>query len=106
MSNGSEPEYNLGAPLPPQPYGTPADMPPVAPLPLGEAVRQLPNQYIRIVTRPGAATFAQEQGKAAWNIIWVQLAILTVISVITSFVIFNVTMPATYASMNVPTNMQ
>jgi len=56
-------------------------MPPVqaAPLPLGEAIRQLPNQYIRVLTKPSAATFAVEQGKAAWNIVWIQLLIYAVI---------------------------
>jgi hypothetical protein len=72
----------------------PVDVPPVTPLPLSEAIRQLPDQYVRVVTRPGAATFAQEQGKASWDIVWVQLAIFTVISVVANFVIFNVTMPA------------
>jgi hypothetical protein len=54
----------------------------VRPLPLGEALRELPNQYIRVVTRPSAATFAAEQGKAAWNIIWVQLIVLGVLAAI------------------------
>jgi hypothetical protein len=72
----------------------PVDVPPVTPLPLSEAISQLPDQYVRVVTRPGVATFAQEQGKASWDIVWVQLAIFTVISVVANFVIFNVTMPA------------
>jgi hypothetical protein len=113
MSSEPNPENNYGpASLPP--YGTPPagygaglDVPPVSPLPLEEAIRELPNQYIRVVTRPGAATFAQEQGKAAWNIVWVQILILTVLSTIASFVIFNVTLPATYATTNVsPASIQ
>lgn len=50
-------------------------MPPNAqtPLPLGQAIQNLPNQYIKIVTRPGAQSFAEEQGKADWGIIWLQL---------------------------------
>ncbi|GHO95058.1 hypothetical protein KSF_051060 [Reticulibacter mediterranei] len=101
MSIGPDPENNFGTPVPPPPpqYGMPVDVPPVTPLPLSEAIRQLPDQYVRVVTRPGAATFAQEQGKASWDIVWVQLAIFTVISVIANLVIFNVTM-FSYPGMN------
>jgi len=82
------------------------DVPPVTPLPLSEAIRQLPDQYVRVVTRPGAATFAQEQGKASWDIVWVQLAVFTVISVVANFVIFNVTMPASPGMNASPQSMQ
>jgi hypothetical protein len=111
MSSELNPENNYGSPLQPpsQPYSpypggynASPDVPPVGPLPLYEAVRELPGQYIRVVTRPGAATFAQEQGKAAWNIIWVQILILTVLDTIAAFVIFNFTLPSTYATMGVP----
>jgi hypothetical protein len=62
-------------------------MPPAStPLPLGEAVRQLPSQYIRVLTRPGAMTFAGEMSKAAWNIVWVQLVGYAVIATIFSFI--------------------
>ncbi len=72
-----QPQPPYGAPYQQPGYG----MPPVqaAPLPLGEAIRQLPNQYIRVLTKPSAATFAVEQGKAAWNIVWIQLLIYAVI---------------------------
>lgn len=50
-----------------------------SPLPLGQAIRQLPNQYIKVLTRPSSFTFAAEMGKANWNIIWVQLIGYTVI---------------------------
>lgn len=101
MSIGPDPENNFGTPVPPPPppYGMPVDVAPVTPLPLSEAIRQLPDQYVRVVTRPGAAAFAREQGKASWDIVWVQLAIFTVISVIANLVIFNVTMQA-YPGMN------
>ncbi|HEU5369713.1 MAG TPA: hypothetical protein VFU69_14670, partial [Ktedonobacterales bacterium] len=33
---------------------------------LWEAIKQLPKQYWRILTKPGAATFAEEMGKARW----------------------------------------
>lgn len=49
---------------------------PSAPLPLGVALQQLPNQYIKVTTKPGVQPFAEEQNKADWGIIWVQLLIL------------------------------
>ncbi len=84
-----------------QPYGDPYSPPPppnyaytsygggpqAAPLPLSQALGQLPNQYWKVVSKPGADTFAEEAGKAEWGIILVQLfgyaiiaAILGVIS--------------------------
>jgi len=60
---------------------------------LAEAIRQLPQQYIRILTRPSAATFAEEQGKAAWNIVWVQLLGLGVISGLLVFLILQIALP-------------
>lgn len=74
--------YGYGYSVPPQgPYGPPPNdfrVPQATPLPLGEALRQLPRQYWRVLRNPKAATFVEEQGKAAWNIIWVQLLILSV----------------------------
>ncbi len=111
MSSELNPENNYGSPSqPPSPpyspypggYNASPDVPPVGPLPLGEAIRELPGQYIRVITRPGAAAFAQEQGKAAWNIIWVQILILTVLNTIAAFVMFNFTLPSTYSTMGVP----
>lgn len=81
----SQPQASYGYAATPQgPYGAFADQqpgygygtPPVqaAPLPLGEAIRQLPRQYIKVVlTERSAATFAEEQGKASWGSVWVQL---------------------------------
>jgi len=74
---GAPPQGPYGAPYQEPGYGYPP--PQAAPLPLGEAIRQLPNQYIRVLTKPSAATFAAEQGKAAWNIVWVQLIIYAII---------------------------
>ncbi len=42
------------------------------PLPLGQAIQGLPNQYIKVLTKPGAQSFAEEQSKADWGIIWMQ----------------------------------
>ena len=92
----SQPPY--GAPPPPQPpYGAPQQIPygvsPLdaygpqgydpnqagygygasSPLPLSEAIAQLPNQYVKVLTKPSALTFAGEMGKASWDIFWVQL---------------------------------
>ena len=99
--------YGYGAP-PQGPYGAPAYQQPgygygapplqVAPLPLGEAIRQLPQQYIRILTKPSAATFAEEQGKAAWNIVWVQLLGLGVISALLQFLIIQLVVPIILSS--------
>ena len=69
---GAPPQTPYGAPLYQQPgYGYGA--PPAAPLPLAEAIRQLPNQYIKVLTKPSAATFAEEMGKASWGMLWIQL---------------------------------
>ena len=67
--------YGYGAPqfsVPQQPQATP--------LPLGEAIRQLPTQYWRVITQPSNTTFAAEMGKARWNIVWVQIAIYIVLA--------------------------
>ena len=67
---------------PPYPYyqGGPGYGPPQsAPLPLGEAIKGLPRQYIKVTTKPGVMTFAEEMGKASWNIVWIQLIALAII---------------------------
>ncbi|HLW01480.1 MAG TPA: YIP1 family protein [Ktedonobacterales bacterium] len=67
----------------PQPgWGAPGVNAP--PLSLWEAIKQLPRQYWRIVTRPGTATFAYEVPNARWDIIWVQILGLSLISAILS----------------------
>jgi hypothetical protein len=83
---GGAPNTSYG--IPETPYG--AGAPPRRPLPLGEAIRQLPNQYIRVITKPGVGVFAEEQGKAAWNIVWIQLIGFAIISALLSIGIFNV----------------
>lgn len=76
------PQYQYGVPN--YGYGVAAQqqsfVPPSSPLPLGEAIRQLPAQYLKVMTRPSYRTFAQEMGKASWNIVWVQLIIYTFVS--------------------------
>src|SRR6266699_4663521 len=71
------PSYQVGPGYPPPPQS--------APLPLGEAIRNLPNQYIKVTTKPGPMTFAEEMGKASWDIIWVQLIFYAIIATILSY---------------------
>src|SRR5215472_16580396 len=81
-----QPQPPYGAPYQEPGYGYP--QPQTTPLPLGEAIRQLPNQYIRILTKPSAATFAEEQGKAAWDIVWVQLIIYAIAAAVLGYLAF------------------
>ncbi|HVU66643.1 MAG TPA: YIP1 family protein [Ktedonobacteraceae bacterium] len=61
---------------------------PTTPLPLGKALRQLPRQYWHVLTHPKASTFAAEQGKAAWNIILLQLLFQSIIQAIMILILF------------------
>jgi Yip1 domain len=88
MSYDANEEPPLGDTTPPpggssgRPPNPGYDGPPVTPLTLGEAIRQLPRQYVKVVTRPSAATFAEEVGKARWDVFWVQLLSLTILSIL------------------------
>jgi hypothetical protein len=83
-----------GAP-PPQ-YGTPPSQqsgygygyapPQQAPRSLGQAIQELPNQYIKVLTKPSVQSFAEEMGKADWSIVWIQLIILAVVATILGFI--------------------
>jgi hypothetical protein len=94
------PENPYGAPPPPEnPYGGTnyggnyqqgqqgyGYAPPQAtPLPLGQAIQQLPGEYIRVLTHPSPQTFAAEIGKADWGIVWAQLIAYAVIGAILAF---------------------
>ena len=48
----------------------------------GQAVRELPGQYIKVLTRPSVKTFDEEKGKAGWGINWIQFMGLGVIGAI------------------------
>ncbi|HEV2660564.1 MAG TPA: hypothetical protein VGU68_08160, partial [Ktedonobacteraceae bacterium] len=92
------PQSPYGAPQ--QPYGAPPGYgaPPeggepafsgpagfqerLRPLPLNQAIRELPNQYKRVLTKPSASTFAEELRKASWDITFVQLLIMIVAGVV------------------------
>jgi hypothetical protein len=106
-SGGPDPYSGYGTPPPQNPYGTPPPQqgpygtpppqygappyqqggygyvpPQQAPRPIGQAIQELPNQYIKVVTKPSAQTFAEEMGKADWGIVWIQLLALAVITTI------------------------
>ncbi len=66
----------------PQPVFAP--QPQATPLSLGEAIRQLPAQYWRVLSRPSSTTFAAEMGKARWNIVWAQIALYIVLTTVLS----------------------
>ncbi|HEX6557101.1 MAG TPA: YIP1 family protein [Ktedonobacteraceae bacterium] len=79
-------ENPYAAPPYPNYQGGPGYGPPQsAPLPLGEAIKGLPQQYIKVTTKPGVMTFAEEMGKASWDIVWVQLIALAIITAILSY---------------------
>ena len=88
-----------GSPPPQNPYGTPPPQygippnqqggygygyapPQQAPRSIGQAIQELPNQYIRVLTKPSAQTFAEEMGKADWGMVWIQLLIWALIGTI------------------------
>src|SRR5689334_3137740 len=51
------------------------------PLPLGQAIWQLPVQYVTVLRKPAAATLRQELAKASWGIVLVQVLGLLSITV-------------------------
>jgi hypothetical protein len=44
-----------------------------SPLPLGKALLYLPTQYVKVLRKPRASTFAEEMGQASWTSVLVQL---------------------------------
>ena len=56
------------------------------PLPLYEAIGQLPRQYIRVLCRPSVQTFREEMGNASWGLAIIQLCMLIIITVTLSYV--------------------
>lgn len=73
---------NYGQPAPGMAYG----YAPQAPRPWGEAVQALPGQYIKILTKPGKLSFAEEQSKATWGMIWTQLIFIGLIGTIVALI--------------------
>jgi hypothetical protein len=54
------------------------------PLPLGQAIRALPSQYLKVITRPSVQSFSAEKGKASWGSTWLQLIALGMLSALLS----------------------
>jgi hypothetical protein len=54
------------------------------PLSLGQSIRALPAQYLKIITRPSVQSFSSERGKARWSSVWFQLFALGILSAILS----------------------
>jgi hypothetical protein len=54
------------------------------PLPLGQAIRALPAQYLKVITRPSVQSFSSEKGKAGWSSVWFQLFALGILSALLS----------------------
>jgi hypothetical protein len=94
---GTPPPQNPYAPQTPQdPYATPQQYgtppyqqggygytpPQQAPRSIGQAIQELPNQYIRVLTKPSRLTFEGEMGKADWAMVWIQLLIWAVVGTI------------------------
>lgn len=69
------------------------------PLPLGQAIRELPGQYRKILFKPGPRSFAQEQGKAEWGIIWIQILFLTIFEAILALPVGLVDVPIINSSL-------
>src|SRR5581483_1848170 len=68
---------------PPAPHWTPA-----APLSLWDAIKQLPGQYWRVLTKPGTATFAAEAERARWDVIWAQVLGLSIFSALATMLLW------------------
>jgi hypothetical protein len=49
---------------------------------MGQAIRELPGQYFKVLTRPSMNRFVEEKGKARWGIVWIQLMSLAIIDAI------------------------
>jgi hypothetical protein len=80
----------LGAPHydPSQAWGAPGPAVNAPPLSLWEAVKQLPRQYWRVLTKPGSTVFQQEMGKARWDVIWVQVVGYAVASAVLQMLVW------------------
>lgn len=70
------------------------------PLPLGTAIRHLPLQYLRVLTRPGP-TFVREKQKASWNIIRVQLAFLAVLGALLGYLTDAFFLPLSFSVLHI-----
>lgn len=76
--------------------------PQTVPLPLEQAIKELPRQYVKVLTKPSANTFAQEMGKASWNIVWAQLIGYAILTAILSY-ISSLIMPNPFSTIGTTT---
>jgi hypothetical protein len=53
---------------------------------LGQGIQGLFSQYVKVLTKPGAQSFAEEMGKASWGMIWIQLLFIGVIGTIVGLI--------------------
>jgi hypothetical protein len=99
---GTPPQNPYGTPPPQNPYDTPPQYatPPYqqggygygyaprqpAPRSIRQAIQELPNQYIRVLTKPSVLTFAEEMGKADWAMVWIQLLIWALVGTIVGLI--------------------
>ena len=98
-----QPQIPSGYAAPPQgaygtfPYQQQGYAPPVqaAPLPFGEAIRQLPRQYLRVLTKWSATTYAEEQSKASWGMVWLQMALIAILGIVNVYLPVGSTSPVT-----------
>ncbi len=80
---GGPPGYNVPPPGSEAAFSGPAgNQFRLRPLPLNEAIKQLPDQYRHVLTKPGAATFAEELPKASWDITLIQILIMIVVAIV------------------------
>ncbi len=59
-------------------------VPRAQPLPLPEALRQLPGRVRFILTKPGFEPFLAEEGRAEWKIVWVLLLAYSMVAALLS----------------------
>jgi hypothetical protein len=103
-------EAPLGPNATPTPYGYGQQeqtysytSPQAASLSLEQAIKELPRQYLKVLTKPSADTFAQEMGKANWSIVWVQLIGYALISAVLSYMT-SLIMPSPFKTIDTTTN--
>ncbi len=77
-------------------YQGPSILPQGAPRPLSEEIKELPRQYLEVLTKPGVATLASQMGKASWRVVWLQLLGWGVISTILGLVAQAIFMSISY----------
>jgi hypothetical protein len=75
-------------------------VPPATPLPLSQAIQQLPGQWWRVTSKPSATTFALEAGKAEWGIILVLLFGYAIIAAILGYIGSLISVGTTAALLN------